>query len=148
MDELKYQINPQVSQAGKGASADAAFLLAANDKLTAGAYEEMLKKNKINVLLESREANAPYGVMLESGGMPVASPVNLYVPADQLVRARELVDAFDNQPIVYNKPPPVLNRKSRSSQVLFALIIFLVFVIPIGASLIVIGSRIFEFFAR
>ena len=147
MDESKFQTGTQTGSIEDALSAPA-FLLTVKDKLSAGAYEEMLRKNRINVLLERRETSGPYGVIIESGGSPVESPVNLYVAADQLERARILVDAFDNQPILFKKPPPALNRKSRSSQVLFTLIIILIFIVPLGASLIVIGSRIFNFFTR
>ena len=133
--------------------ATAAFLLSAQDKLTAGAYEEMLKKKNIMVVLEHRNMN-PYAAIAESGRFSGAaggnihsiSPVNLYVPSNQLTRARELIEEYDNQTIVYNTPPPVLNQKSRTSQALFAFIIFLIFVIPIGASIYVIGSRILSYF--
>ena len=148
MEESKYHYDINVGSTGVNSSSASAFLLTAKDKLTAGAYEEMLKKNKIGVLLERRESSSPYGVIIESGGSPIASPVNIYVASEQLELARKLVDAYDNQPIVFKKPPPALNRKSRSSQALFALIIFLAFVVPIGASLIVIGSRIFNYFTR
>ena len=127
-------------------SQESAFLLTAKDKLTAGAYEEMLRKNKIIVTIEHRETNNPYGVVIESGGQAVSSPFNLYVWSDQLDRARELVQMFDDQPIVYKSPLPRLNRKSRSSQILFGFVLFLVIVIPIAVSVYAIGKGIFRFF--
>jgi len=173
-------------ESSAGSRNPAAFLLSAPDKLTAGAYEEMLKKNKVAVVLEYREPNpfsafsntggtsgtggangvgdagrigsAGVGVGSSStvtigGGAPYNSSVqtasvNLYVPADQLARARELIDEYENQPITYKTPPPALNQKSRTSQALFAVILFFVFIVPIGASIYAIGSRIIKYFAR
>ena len=124
----------------------AAFLLTAKDKLTAEAYEEMLKKRNIDAIVERCEPTGPYAAAIyECGGMAAGAPVNIYVPSDQLGLARNLVEEFNNQPIIYNSPPPVLNRKSRINQILFALAIFLIFVVPIGVSLYVIGTRIIRF---
>ena len=169
-----------------GSHNPAAFLLSAPDKLTAGAYEEMLKKNKVAVVLEHREPN-PLSAFSYAGGTSgtgsvngvggagriggagvgvgsnsavitgssapynssvQTASVNLYVPADQLARARELIDEYENQPITYKTPPPTLNQKSRTSQALFAVILFFVFIVPIGASIYAIGSRIIKYFAR
>ena len=69
-------------------------------------------------------------------------PVNLYVLSEQLDYARDLVDEFDDSPVVFKTPAPVLNQKSRSRQFIFALVLILVFVIPIGVSLLAIVSRI------
>jgi len=129
-----------------------AFLLTANNRVTAGAYEEMLKKNNVSVVLENPEPAGRYVAVMESAGASGrpgdVNPVNLYVLSGQLERARALVEIFDNQPVVYNTPPPVLNSKSRLSQIIFALVIFLVFIFPIGISLFVLGDRIVRFFTR
>ena len=126
----------------------AAFLMTVPDKLTAGAYEEMLKKNNVAVTLEHRESY-PFATISNAGGAAFnATSVNIYVSTEQLHRARELIEAYENQPIVYKTPPPVLNQKSRSSQALFAIIVILIFVIPIGASIYAIGSRILKFITR
>ncbi|MCL2059711.1 MAG: DUF2007 domain-containing protein [Oscillospiraceae bacterium] len=122
-----------------------AFLLAAPDKLTAGAYEDVLRKNSIIAVLEQREPS-PYAMVSGAAGPHGASPVNIYVSTEQLGRARELIEAFDSQPIEYKTPKPALNRKSRTSQILFVFIIILIFVIPIGASIYAIGMRIARFF--
>jgi len=126
------------------------FLLTANNRITAGAYEEMLKKNSVSVLLENLEPAGRYVAVMEGNNVAGrdANPVNLYVLFGQLERARELVEIFDNQPIVYNTPPPKLNQKSRMSQVIFALVIFLIIIVPIGISLFVLGDRIVRFFTR
>jgi len=126
------------------------FLLTANNRITAGAYEEMLKKNNVSVLLENLEPAGRYVAVMEGNNVAGrdANPVNLYVLFGQLERARELVEIFDNQPIVYNTPPPKLNQKSRMSQVIFALVIFLIIIVPIGISLFVLGDRIVRFFTR
>jgi hypothetical protein len=155
MDDQKRAVKP-VQPVNSDSQATAAFLLTAKDKLTAGAYEDMLKKNNVRVVPEYRDMN-PYAAISETGrlqggynarGARDAYPVNLYVPSEQLERARELVEAFENEPIVYKTPPPVLNRKSRVNQVMFAFIIFFLIIMPIGMSLIVIGSRIFRFLTR
>jgi len=128
------------------ARAAATYLLTAKDRLTAGAYEEMLKKNGVAALLEQCEPSGRYGASMGAVSMAGASPVNLYVQPGQLERARELVDYFDNHPVVFNTPPPKLNSKSRSSQLIFAFVIFVIFVIPIGISLFIIGQRVMRAF--
>ena len=128
------------------ANSASAFLLTAPDKLTAGAYEEMLRKNSIRAVLEQRDPT-PYAMVSDSAGAgAAATPVNIYVASGQLERARELIEAFDSQPIEYKTPPPALNQKSRSSQVLFIFILILIFVIPIGASIYAIAMRIARMF--
>jgi len=126
----------------------AVFLLSAKDKITADAYEAMLIKNGIPVMLESRGPGGRYAVVSEIKGSIGASPVNLYVSEENIERARALVEAFDNDPIVYNTPTPPLNQKSRSGRLFFAIIIFFVFVVPLGVSLYIIGERILRGFFR
>ena len=121
----------------------AAFLLAANDLLTAEAYEHMLKKNGVEVVAERLEPKGPYAALSVKNGA-LGAPVNLYVSSMQLDLARRLVDAFDNQPVQFDTPPPVLNQKSRVNQIIFAIVVVLIFVIPIGVSILVIGQRIFN----
>ena len=121
----------------------AAFLLSANDLLTAEAYEVMLKKNGVEAILERLEPTGRYAALSEVSGQPGA-PVNIYVLSSQIERARELVSEFDNRPIEFKTPPPALNQKSRVNQFLFAIVLFLIFVIPIGVSVLVIGQRIYH----
>ena len=125
-----------------------AFLMTAKDRLTAGAYEEMLKKNHIATVLESNESTGQYAVIMQISGQAGSASCNIYVPAEQLERARELVDDFDNQPYEYHAPPPGVRKKSRPNQLLFAFFMFLIFVVPIGISIYVIAHRIFRLFAR
>ena len=132
--------------AGPDARARSAFLLTASDRLAAGAYEEMLKKNGISVILETNVPGGQFAVVMDVSGAAPAPSVNIYVPVYQRERARELADAFDNEPIVYNTPPPALNRKSRSGRLVFSLIVFIIFVVPIGLSLYVIADRVVRFF--
>jgi hypothetical protein len=139
-----------------GKSVQSVFFMSASDRQTAEAYWEMLKKHGVAVLFEDCGPSGRVAAYKEAGGAAPAAalkvapnaPVNLYVPSYQLERARELADAFENGPFVYNTPPPVLNRKSISGRLIFALVIFLVFLVPIGLSLYIIGERIVRFFAR
>ena len=132
----------------------AAFLLSASDVLAAGAYEEMLRKNGIYVIQENRGPGGPYAAAeaarytggRRAPGLQAPSPVNLYVSQDQLERARELAHAFDNEPVVYNTPVPPLNRKSAAGRVVFAAVIFFIFVIPLGVSLYIIVDRVIRLF--
>lgn len=137
-----------VGDGESGGAASAAFLLTANDILTAEAYEEMLRKHRIDVIAERREPASRYAAISETRGAAAASPVNLYVSSDRLEQARGLVEEYDNSPVVYSSPPPVLNQKSRQNQILFAFFMVLIFVVPIGIALFVIGTRIIRALGR
>jgi len=124
------------------------FLLSAKDRLTAGAYEEMLKKGGVAVRVEIGEPGGGLGALMDPGGPREALPYNIYAPRGQLERARALADAFDCQPVVFKGPPPALNRKSRKSQIVFILALFLIFAVPIGLSLYAIVERILRSILR
>ena len=130
-----------------GERPQAAFLLSAKDPLTAEAYEEMLKRNGVEAVIEKLEPTGPFAAVSEIKGS-IGAPINIYVSSRQLDYARRLVDDYDNEPVVFNTPPPALNRKSRVNQFIFALVIIMIFVIPLGVAFLVIASRVVRFFIK
>lgn len=149
------------------------FLLNAKDENEAGAYCEALKKNRVRAIADkaaptglralpdsaiatedSGAAGAASAITGEASGAAGAASaarpgsVNIYVDSGQIELARRVVDDFDSQPIVYGGPPPVLNQKSRSSQIVFAICMVLIFVIPLGVALMIVTTRIVRFFMK
>ena len=143
MDCPEFEIESEKS----GRPGVAAFLMTAKDKLTGEAYEKMLRRNGVGVTSEPCEPIGLYAAVYGTGSRPDSS-VNLYVRPDQLELARALVDEFENMPIVYKTPPPVLNQKSRTGQAAFLFVLFLIFAVPLAISVYVVGARIASFFIR
>ena len=117
-----------------------AFLMAANDGISAEVYENMLTTHGISVIKKQNEPFVQGFVQIDYGKVGV----NIFVTKDKLFRARELIEIFDSEPYGYDIPMEEHQRrlKSKKSVAGFVLLMF-IFGAPIVAAIFVIIYHLF-----
>ena len=122
---------------------DCVFLLSVKGQLDAEAYEEMLLKNGLSVI---KELCGSYGTIDYLTSDKAGKDVNLYVPPQDLSRARELVHRFETEQIDYQVSFADDHRHSAGSRLLFAFLICMIVVFPIALGVAILIGRIIRGF--
>ena len=123
----------------KGKNRNYTFLLAAEKVIEAEAYEEMLTGNGITVVKERYPLQGNFAV-LPSEKTEIG--INLFVPKDNLDKARLLLYKFNNDPIEYDSTYSAYNRQLKPDRLRTALAIVFLFVLTVLPATISLISKI------
>ena len=116
------------------------FLISANDSLTAETYEEMLLENGIQVVKKKYEPNIKGFIYVDYS----TEGVNIFVPTVKLLKARELLEAFDSEPYSYDIPMEEYQRRLCGKRsVISFIMLLLVFGAPVVSAIVVIIYHLF-----
>ena len=116
------------------------FLVTANDGVSAEVYENMLMEHGIAVMKKQCEPFVQGFIQIDYGKVGV----NIFVPADKLARARELVERFESESYGYGVPMEEYQKKLRSKRsVAGFVVLLLIFGLPVLSAIVTIIYHLF-----
>ena len=111
---------------------DYSFLLTAEEVLEAEAYEEMLLDNGISVIKERyTHQGTPKGQYSTELSEQFSTGMNLFVPKDNMDKARHLLYLFENEPIEYDTSYAAYNHRMKPNRLKYGLAVLFLFVLPV-----------------